>query len=118
GGARGGRRRARRLDRPRAAHLRARALGTRGPRRGDGCGAAARRAGRGCGRSRPRRALPAASSGGRVKASFDPVPRLPHGTPFLLLDRVLEIGERTGAFPKLVDGELCAEGRITLKPPR
>ena len=32
----------------------------------------------------------------------DPRPRLPHAAPFLLLDRVLEIGERGGAFVKLV----------------
>jgi UDP-3-O-[3-hydroxymyristoyl] N-acetylglucosamine deacetylase/3-hydroxyacyl-[acyl-carrier-protein] dehydratase len=29
-------------------------------------------------------------------------PRLPHAAPFLLLDRVVEIGERTGVFLKLV----------------
>jgi len=46
-----------------------------------------------------------------VKASFDPVPRLPHGTPFLLLDRVLEIGERTGAFSKLVSAADPCVGR-------
>jgi len=52
-----------------------------------------------------------------VKQPLDPFPRLPHAAPFLLLDRVLEIGERTGAFSKLVsaadpcvgrDGELPA----------
>lgn len=32
----------------------------------------------------------------------NPVPRLPHGSPFLLLDRVLEIGDRTGVFLKHV----------------
>jgi 3-hydroxyacyl-[acyl-carrier-protein] dehydratase len=32
----------------------------------------------------------------------DSIPRLPHAAPFLLLDRVIEIGERTGAFSKLV----------------
>ena len=46
-----------------------------------------------------------------MKASFDPVPRLPHGTPFLLLDRVLEIGERTGAFSKLVSAADPCVGR-------
>jgi len=46
-----------------------------------------------------------------VKASFDPVPRLPHGAPFLLLDRVLEIGERTGAFSKLVSAADPCVGR-------
>ena len=33
---------------------------------------------------------------------FDRVPLLPHAAPFLLLDRVLEVGERSGAFIKLV----------------
>ena len=46
-----------------------------------------------------------------MKASFDPVPRLPHGAPFLLLDRVLEIGERTGAFSKLVSAADPCVGR-------
>ena len=32
----------------------------------------------------------------------DTVPRLPHAAPFLLLDRVLEVGDREGAFLKLV----------------
>jgi 3-hydroxyacyl-[acyl-carrier-protein] dehydratase len=43
--------------------------------------------------------------------TFDPVPRLPHGAPFLLLDRVLEIGERTGAFLKLVSAADPCVGR-------
>jgi 3-hydroxyacyl-[acyl-carrier-protein] dehydratase len=33
---------------------------------------------------------------------MNPFPKLPHGRPFLLIDRVLEIGERRGAFVKLV----------------
>ena len=33
---------------------------------------------------------------------IDSKPRLPHAAPFILLDRVLEIGERNGAFVKLV----------------
>ena len=33
---------------------------------------------------------------------FDSIPRLPHAAPFLLLDRVLEVGERAGIFVKLV----------------
>ncbi|HZP43987.1 MAG TPA: hypothetical protein VFD84_21100 [Candidatus Binatia bacterium] len=37
-----------------------------------------------------------------MTAPRDHVPRLPHAAPFLLLDRVLELGERTGAFLKLV----------------
>jgi len=38
-------------------------------------------------------------------------PRLPHAAPFLLLDRVLEVGERTGAFIKLVSAaDPCVAG--------
>jgi 3-hydroxyacyl-[acyl-carrier-protein] dehydratase len=37
-----------------------------------------------------------------MSAPADPRPRLPHAAPFLLLDRVLDIGERGGAFVKLV----------------
>lgn len=33
---------------------------------------------------------------------MNPFPKLPHGRPFLLIDRVLEVGERHGAFVKLV----------------
>lgn len=32
----------------------------------------------------------------------NPFPKLPHGRPFLLVDRVVEIGARRGAFTKLV----------------
>jgi 3-hydroxyacyl-[acyl-carrier-protein] dehydratase len=32
----------------------------------------------------------------------DPFPRLPHAAPFLLLDRVLDVDEKAGAFLKLV----------------
>jgi 3-hydroxyacyl-[acyl-carrier-protein] dehydratase len=32
----------------------------------------------------------------------NPFPKLPHGQPFLLLDRVLELGERQGSFVKFV----------------
>jgi 3-hydroxyacyl-[acyl-carrier-protein] dehydratase len=32
----------------------------------------------------------------------NPFPKLPHGRPFLLIDRVLEIGERHGTFMKFV----------------
>lgn len=32
----------------------------------------------------------------------NPFPKLPHAAPFLLLDRVVEIGERRGVFLKLV----------------
>lgn len=32
----------------------------------------------------------------------NPVPQLPHAAPFLLLDRVLEMGERAAVFSKLV----------------
>src|SRR6185295_7395568 len=37
-----------------------------------------------------------------MAAPDDPFPRLPHAAPFLLLDRVLDIGERRGVFLKLV----------------
>ena len=39
------------------------------------------------------------------------VPRLPHGAPFLLLDQVVEIGERKGAFLKLVSAADPCVGR-------
>jgi len=39
------------------------------------------------------------------------VPRLPHRAPFLLLDQVLEIGERKGAFLKLVSAADPCVGR-------
>ena len=42
---------------------------------------------------------------------LDPIPRLPHAAPFLLLDRVLEVGERTGAFLKLVSAADPCVGR-------
>jgi UDP-3-O-[3-hydroxymyristoyl] N-acetylglucosamine deacetylase/3-hydroxyacyl-[acyl-carrier-protein] dehydratase len=32
----------------------------------------------------------------------NPFPKLPHGRPFLLVDRVLEVGDRHGTFLKLV----------------
>ena len=33
---------------------------------------------------------------------MNPFPKLPHGRPFLLIDRVLELDERRGVFVKLV----------------
>ena len=45
----------------------------------------------------------------------DPIPRLPHAAPFLLLDRVVEIGERSGVFLKLVsaaDPCVAADGTL------
>jgi 3-hydroxymyristoyl/3-hydroxydecanoyl-(acyl carrier protein) dehydratase len=45
----------------------------------------------------------------------DPYPRLPHRAPFLLLDRVLEIGERSGVFMKQVaaaDPCVAADGTL------
>jgi 3-hydroxymyristoyl/3-hydroxydecanoyl-(acyl carrier protein) dehydratase len=47
----------------------------------------------------------------QVSEPFDSTPRLPHAAPFLLLDRVLEIGERTGAFVKLVTAADPCVGR-------
>jgi len=46
-----------------------------------------------------------------VSAPRDPVPQLPHASPFLLLDRVLEVSERTGAFLKLVSAADPCVGR-------
>ena len=37
-----------------------------------------------------------------MTAPSDPFPKLPHRPPFVLLDRVLEIGERSGVFLKHV----------------
>ena len=45
------------------------------------------------------------------------VPRLPHAAPFLLLDQVLEIGERKGVFLKLVSAADPCVGRDGLLPP-
>lgn len=46
-----------------------------------------------------------------MAAPSDPFPRLPHAAPFLLLDRVLEVDERTGAFLKLVSAaDPCVAG--------
>jgi 3-hydroxyacyl-[acyl-carrier-protein] dehydratase len=42
---------------------------------------------------------------------FDPVPRLPHAIPFVLLDRVVEVGDRTGVFMKLVSAADPCVGR-------
>ena len=47
---------------------------------------------------------------------FDPIPRLPHASPFLLLDRVLEIGERSAAFVKLVSAADPCLGRDGILP--
>ena len=41
----------------------------------------------------------------------DSIPRLPHAAPFLLLDRVIEIGERAGSFLKLVSAADPCIGR-------
>src|SRR5262249_28778280 len=95
----------------RTAHARRAPAGARGARRGGRRGPTRvrpRRAGR---RARPGRRLPGAPAGGAVAAPFDAGPRLPHAAPFLLLDRVLEIGERTGAFVKLVSAADPCVGR-------
>jgi 3-hydroxymyristoyl/3-hydroxydecanoyl-(acyl carrier protein) dehydratase len=50
-----------------------------------------------------------------MAAPSDPTPRLPHAAPFLLLDRVLDIGERTGTFLKQVsaaDPCVAADGTL------
>jgi 3-hydroxyacyl-[acyl-carrier-protein] dehydratase len=33
---------------------------------------------------------------------MNPFPKLPHGRPFILIDRVVEVGDRRGVFVKLV----------------
>jgi 3-hydroxyacyl-[acyl-carrier-protein] dehydratase len=43
-------------------------------------------------------------------------PRLPHAAPFLLLDQVLEVGERSGAFLKLVTATDPCVGRDGILP--
>lgn len=50
-----------------------------------------------------------------MSESFGSFPRLPHAAPFLLLDRVVEIGERTAVFVKLVsaaDPCVGSDGRL------
>jgi 3-hydroxymyristoyl/3-hydroxydecanoyl-(acyl carrier protein) dehydratase len=45
----------------------------------------------------------------------DPFPRLPHAAPFLLLDRVVDVGERAGVFEKVVaaaDPLLAPDGTL------
>lgn len=46
-----------------------------------------------------------------MSAARDPFPRLPHASPFLLLDRVLEVSERRGVFVKLVSATDPCLGR-------
>ena len=41
----------------------------------------------------------------------NPFPQLPHAAPFLLLDRVLDVGERSGVFLKLVSAADPCVGR-------
>lgn len=50
-----------------------------------------------------------------MSAPDNPVPRLPHAAPFLLLDRVVSVAEKHGVFVKLVssaDPCLAADGRL------
>ena len=50
-----------------------------------------------------------------MTAPRNPVPQLPHASPFLLLDRVLDVGEKSGVFLKLVsaaDPCVGADGRL------
>ncbi|MFN8543135.1 MAG: 3-hydroxyacyl-[acyl-carrier-protein] dehydratase FabZ [Candidatus Binatia bacterium] len=50
-----------------------------------------------------------------MSAPCDPVPRLPHAVPFVLVDRVVEIGERRGVFLKHVtaaDPCVAADGTL------
>src|SRR4030095_16109549 len=75
--------------------------------------AAARRRRR---RRRPGWHVPPAPARGRVMTDVrNPLPRLPHAAPFLLLDRVLEIGDRMGVFLKQVaasDPCVAADGTL------
>jgi 3-hydroxymyristoyl/3-hydroxydecanoyl-(acyl carrier protein) dehydratase len=51
-----------------------------------------------------------------VSAPRNPFPQLPHASPFLLLDRVLDVGEKSGVFLKLVsaaDPCVGADGRLS-----
>src|SRR5262249_20240641 len=75
----------------------------RGPRRRDVRLAPGHGACRDRGRTRAWRRLSAAAGGDAVvSAATNPVPKLAHGWPFVLLDRVLETDERRGVFLKLV----------------
>jgi 3-hydroxyacyl-[acyl-carrier-protein] dehydratase len=50
-----------------------------------------------------------------MKVPDQPVPQLPHAAPFLLLDRVVEVGDRKGVFVKLVTaGDPCVAADGTL----
>src|SRR5207253_10163227 len=78
-----------------------------------------RRAGSGGGRSGGRRGRPGAGrrlSSAALRGAVNRFPRLPHGAPFLLLDQVLEIEERRGAFLKLVSAADPCVGRDGLLP--
>jgi 3-hydroxymyristoyl/3-hydroxydecanoyl-(acyl carrier protein) dehydratase len=46
-----------------------------------------------------------------MSAPQDPFPRLPHASPFLLLDRVIDVSERRGVFVKLVSATDPCLGR-------
>ena len=50
-----------------------------------------------------------------MAAPSDPTPRLPHAAPFLLLDRVVDVGEKSGVFSKHVTGAdpcVAADGTL------
>ncbi len=50
-----------------------------------------------------------------MAAPSDTTPRLPHAAPFLMLDRVVDVGERSGVFSKHVTGAdpcVAADGTL------
>jgi len=50
-----------------------------------------------------------------MAAPSDPTPRLPHAAPFLMLDRVVDVGEKSGVFSKHVTGAdpcIAADGTL------
>lgn len=50
-----------------------------------------------------------------MAAPSDPIPRLPHAAPFLMLDRVIDVGEKSGVFSKHVTGAdpcVAADGTL------
>jgi 3-hydroxyacyl-[acyl-carrier-protein] dehydratase len=52
-----------------------------------------------------------------MTAPRNPIPQLPHAAPFLLLDRVLDVGEKSGVFLKLVTAADPCVGRDGRLPP-
>ena len=51
-----------------------------------------------------------------MSGAFNPFPQLPHAAPFLMLDRVVEVGDRTAVFVKLVSAADPCVGRDGVLP--